>query len=66
MTRAHLASDEGIEEIKAEDLQARRLGVNGVPCFIIGDSYAVSGAQEPEVFLQVFAVAEQALSEAAE
>lgn len=64
--REYLESDKDLELVRAEDTRARQIGVNGVPCFIIADSYAVSGAQEPEVFLQVFAVAEQALSEAAE
>ena len=59
VTRVHLASDEGIEEIKAEDLQARRLGVNGVPCFIIDRRYAISGAQAPEVFERIFDTARQ-------
>ena len=35
------------------------MGVNGVPCFIVNDKYAISGAQDPEVFQQVFAVAQQ-------
>ena len=28
------------------------LGINGVPFFVINDRYGVSGAQQPEVFLQ--------------
>ena len=32
----------------------RRLGVNGVPCFIIDHRYAISGAQSPEVFHRIF------------
>ena len=38
---------------------ARRLGVNGVPCFIVNRKYAVSGAQSPEVLVQVFDLANQ-------
>jgi predicted DsbA family dithiol-disulfide isomerase len=56
------------ELIRAQDRHARRIGVTGVPCFIINGRYAVSGAQDPEVFSQVFAVARQeaAGAEAAE
>ena len=40
-------------------IEARRLGVNGVPCFIVNRKYAVSGAQSPEVLIQVFDLANQ-------
>lgn len=49
-----LAGNEGAEDVLAEDLFARRLGIGGVPCFILDGKYAVSGAQEPEAFLPVF------------
>ncbi len=54
-----LQSDEDVETILAEDELARRIGVNGVPCFIIDRKYAVSGAQSPEVLVQVFDLANQ-------
>jgi predicted DsbA family dithiol-disulfide isomerase len=53
-TRAFLAGDAERDEIVAEDRNARRLGVNAVPCFIFAGQYAISGAQEPEFFLPVF------------
>lgn len=56
---AFLNSDRDIETILAEDELARRLGVNGVPCFIVNRTYAVSGAQSPEVLVQVFDLANQ-------
>lgn len=56
-TLAFLESDRDIETILAEDELARRLGVNGVPCFIVNRKYAVSGAQSPEVLVQVFDLA---------
>ena len=49
-----LASEAEAAEILAEDANARRLGINAVPCFIFAGQYAVSGAQEPEFFLPVF------------
>ena len=57
---SHLASDDGLDEVRAEDLNARRLGINGVPCFIIDQRYAVSGAQAPEVFERIFDTIDQA------
>lgn len=53
-TRAYLESDEDRERVLAEDRLARELGVQGVPCFIVNRRYAVSGAQDPAVFLEVF------------
>ena len=44
-----LASDEAIECVHSDNLQAHRLGINGVPCFVIDQSRAIAGAQEPEV-----------------
>jgi predicted DsbA family dithiol-disulfide isomerase len=46
-----LASKEAREHVLAEDGQARRVGVEGVPFFIINRRYAVSGAHDPEVLL---------------
>ena len=45
--RRFLMSDEGRQEVVASDVYARRLGINGVPCFIVNRKYAVSGAQPP-------------------
>ena len=58
-TGAFLESGVDFETILAEDELARRLGVNGVPCFIVNRKYAVSGAQSPEVLVQVFDLANQ-------
>ena len=51
---AYLGSDKDRERIVAEDEHVRMLGVTGVPCFIVDGRYAVSGAQSPEVFFQIF------------
>ncbi len=51
---AYLAGTEDTEEVLAEDVYARKIGIGGVPCFIFDGKYAVSGAQEPEAFLPVF------------
>ena len=55
----YLRSDEDAAYIRAEDDRVRLQGVNGVPCFIIDGEYAVSGAQSPEVFHQLFDLVSQ-------
>ena len=47
-------NDVDVEQVKAEEMLARRMGINGVPCFIIDRKYAVSGAQDPSVLVNVF------------
>ncbi|MBV8889575.1 MAG: DsbA family oxidoreductase [Alphaproteobacteria bacterium] len=56
-SRAYLAGDAGAAETRAEEQRVRRLGVNAVPCFIFDHGYAISGAQEPEMFLPLFDLA---------
>lgn len=53
--REFLQGGEHDHTVRAEDVRARQLGIQGVPFFIINDKYGVSGAQSPEIFLQVFA-----------
>lgn len=53
-TARYLASPEGTEEVLAEDMSARRIGINAVPCFIFERKYVVSGAQEAEFFFPLF------------
>ena len=56
-TLAWLATSEERDAVVAEDAGARRMGVQGVPLFIVAGKYAVSGAQEPEYFLPIFDLA---------
>lgn len=44
-----LNASEGSEFVHAENLHAHRLGINGVPCFLIDGEHAIAGAQEGEV-----------------
>lgn len=55
----YLAGSEDADAIIAEDTVARRAGINGVPCFIFNGRFALSGAQEPEAFLQMFDLARE-------
>lgn len=59
LARRFLLSEEGRQEVVASDVYARRLGINGVPCFIVNRKYAVSGAQPPSAFVEVFNLAER-------
>ncbi|MNJ00512.1 DSBA-like thioredoxin domain protein [compost metagenome] len=47
-----LAGDDYADEVRTDEREARELGVNGVPFFVIDRKYAVSGAQSSERFLQ--------------
>lgn len=51
-TRRILASDEYSAEVKSDIAEARALGANGVPFFVIDRKYGISGAQPPEAFTQ--------------
>ena len=46
--RARLASDADVDRVTQEAEQAKEAGIDGVPCFIFGGKFAVSGAQAPE------------------
>jgi predicted DsbA family dithiol-disulfide isomerase len=52
-----LLSDAELDGVHADNLRAHRLGINGVPCFVIGGRHAISGAQEPEVIERLLDVA---------
>jgi predicted DsbA family dithiol-disulfide isomerase len=57
-----LGSDE-VEAVHAENLRAHRLGINGVPCFVVSGRHAIAGAQEPEVIERLLDVAAVEASE---
>jgi predicted DsbA family dithiol-disulfide isomerase len=58
-TAAFLRGEAETESVLAEDVLARRAGINGVPCFIFNGRFALSGAQEPEAFFQIFDLARE-------
>jgi predicted DsbA family dithiol-disulfide isomerase len=51
--RSKLMSDALETEVLAEAEQAHRLGITGVPFFVIDNTYAFSGAQPPHVIEQI-------------
>lgn len=57
--RDELANDELRETIIGLEAHAQKVGVTGVPFFIVDGKLAVSGAQTPDVWEQVFAKVRQ-------
>ncbi len=64
--RTGLASDQDVAEIEREAQSAKEAGIEGVPCFIFGGKFAVSGAQSPEYLAQAIDRMAQAGQDAAE
>jgi predicted DsbA family dithiol-disulfide isomerase len=57
-----LAGDTYAAAVRADEAEARELGITGVPCFVLDRHFAVSGAQSAEVMLSTL---QQAWSERA-
>ena len=49
-----LEGDKGLDVVRAGEEQARRIGVSGVPFFVVNGKVTLSGAQPPEMFRQAF------------
>jgi predicted DsbA family dithiol-disulfide isomerase len=43
-----------VKEVREDERKGREIGVDAVPTFIIGGKVLISGAQNPEVFLEAF------------
>ncbi|HVA73310.1 MAG TPA: DsbA family oxidoreductase [Acidimicrobiales bacterium] len=48
--RAILEGDRFVAEVRADELEAARLGCTGVPFFVIDRAFAIPGAQDVETF----------------
>jgi len=57
MAFRYIASGAEADAVHAENLRAHRLGINGVPCFVVAGRHAIAGAQEPEVIERLLDVA---------
>jgi len=57
-----LRSDRYAEAVAADVETARGLGATGVPLFVVDERYGISGAQAPEVFLDVLQRAAAAIT----
>ena len=62
--RATLASDDYADAVREDEELARRIGINGVPFFVLGRRYGVSGAQTPDVLLEALEKSWEALAAA--
>lgn len=49
-----LADENALRNIAVMEKEMSKLGISGVPFYIINSKYGVSGAQTPETFVQVF------------
>jgi len=47
-----LNSDKYAAEVRADEMQAARYGIHGVPFFIVGEKYTLSGAQPAKILQQ--------------
>ncbi len=56
---AYLAGDAGFSAVESDNSRLHRLGVSGVPCFILNGTYAVSGAQEPDMLARMIDIARE-------
>jgi predicted DsbA family dithiol-disulfide isomerase len=65
-TEKFLATDNGTVEVKAEEAVGRRLGISGVPYFVLNGTVSISGAQPPDIFVSAFQQAEKTVSESKE
>lgn len=62
---AYLTSDAEVAGVLNDNARAHRLGVNGVPCLILEGSYALAGAQEPDILLRLIDIVRESQPEAA-
>ena len=60
--RAVLQSNAYGQEVREDEKEARSLGIGGVPFFVIADKFGVSGAQPPEILLDVLEKAQQSIA----
>jgi len=53
-TEALLSTDEGLLEVALAEKELQKLGITGVPFYIIDNKYGISGAQPSASFVQAF------------
>jgi predicted DsbA family dithiol-disulfide isomerase len=59
--RSTLAGDAYAAEVREDEDLARELGINGVPFFVLGETYAISGAQPADLLYRALAQASKEL-----
>ena len=53
-TNNYLNSNQDKQNLLGEEIQAKNMGIKGVPCFIINKQYVMFGVQEKEKFIDIF------------
>jgi predicted DsbA family dithiol-disulfide isomerase len=48
-----LGSDRFADDVREDERTAQQLGCRGVPFFVVDRAYGASGAQDPDVLLQI-------------
>jgi predicted DsbA family dithiol-disulfide isomerase len=56
-----LQREEGTTEVKVEEAAGHRIGIRGVPYFVLNGSISISGAQPPDIFVSALQQAEKQL-----
>jgi predicted DsbA family dithiol-disulfide isomerase len=57
MVENYLRSNAGILPVETDNARMHRLGVSGVPCYILDERFAIAGAQEPEIIARLLDIA---------
>lgn len=48
-----LSNNQFAANVRMDETEAQRIGIHAVPYIVINEKYAVSGAQSPEVFIEI-------------
>lgn len=48
-----LSNNQFATNVRMDEAEAQRMGIHAVPYIVINEKYAVSGAQSPEVFIEI-------------
>lgn len=58
-----LDGEDAVAELEAEEAEARRMGVQGVPCFVVAGRHVIEGAQETATWARIIEEVEAVLAE---
>ncbi len=61
--RVFLASDRAVQEVRTEEAAGHRLGIRGVPYFLLNGRLSISGAQPPDIFVSALQQAKDTVME---
>ncbi len=61
--RRLLDGDSDVHLMQERDAHSRKMGVSGVPCFVVDQRHAVSGAQQPDTWANIIREINEQLAE---